>query len=294
MLEINSTSILNSPKIETNHKATKLLETALNHLTVSKAQENLPDYLWPETRFQLHQSRLWKNLNPDVKKNALSLLSQRNLASSWWIENSGRTYGAKMVILAQTHEEKSLHALFTAEEAIHMREFENFMNFSVNWELHSHPMLKPLELVIKQGDRETLLLIVQVLLEGFGLFHYQSLSEDCLSMELKSTYQRILKDEARHHGTGIVFAQEMNPNKESIDHMFEFSREFINSFVNVDWIQTSIEKYYRPLSMKEIKDLKEDLQTEKINTFRKQKFKEMIQKVDQFGLTERLSQERVF
>jgi hypothetical protein len=292
MKGININSVFHLSHLTTDHKAQKLLHTALDKKTLTTRENR--DYLWPATRFSLQHSRFWRKLDPETQKNILILLSQRNLASSWWIENSGRSYGAKMILLAQSEEERSLHCLFTAEETIHMKEFENFMNFNLNWELHSHPMLNPLERVIKEGDRETLLLIVQVLLEGFGLAHYQGLSEDCLSPELKSAYSEILKDEARHHGTGIIFAQEMKPSPNSLDHMFEFSREFIHSFMNVTWIQTALETYTSPLSTKELHDLKEDLQTEKVNHTRCQRFKDMIQKVDHFGLVKRLEENKVF
>ncbi len=292
--QINIQNIFHLKNLEHPHRAHKLLDSALSGLTVSKKAVDLPPYLWPAERFRLHQSRLWRQLGPDQQTQALILLSQRNLASSWWIENSGRTYGSKMILLAESHEEKSLHALFTAEESIHMREFENFMDFNLDWNLHSHPMLEPLAQVISEGERETLLLVVQVLLEGFGLAHYQGLRDDCLFPDLVKAYDRILKDEARHHGTGVIFAQEMSPNQECKNQMVEFSRAFINSFMNVSWIQTAIESQYGPLSKKEIKELDEDLMTQEICHLRKMRFKDMIAKVDRFNLVKKLEEEKVF
>ena len=293
-LDLSVDGLYHSPHLPAGHRVHKLLEGIQEASTVSKKQARMPDYLWGPERFKLNKTKLWQKLNPDQQKETLKLLSERNLSLSWWIENSGRSYCAKMILLSETHEEKSLYSHFCHEEATHMKEFENFMDFKVDWNLHSHPMLTPLSQVIEQGDRDTLVLVVQVLLEGFGLGHYLSLKEDCLLPELSLAYERILKDEARHHGTGVAFAQEMKPSKESFDQMFLFSRAFIETFKNLKWIEDSIQRNYGSLSQLEVKTLHEELGTIETYHERCKRFKTMLLKVDDFGLVKKLEDEGVF
>jgi len=49
-----------------------------------------------------------------------------------------------------------------------------------------------------------LTLLIQVVLEGWGITHYRMMSEACKDPCLKATFQAILRDEAFHHGTGNV------------------------------------------------------------------------------------------
>lgn len=163
-------------------------------------------------------------------------MTQLNLALSAFIETSGHNYGAKMILLSETLEEKSTYALFASDEAVHLREFQNFMNFDFNLKTHHHPMLTPLAEVIKDGSKTSLVFVIQVLLEGFGMSHYHGLRETCLHAPLKETYDQILKDEARHHGTGIILAKEELPTKEDQAQIFEYTRAFVHAMQSAHWL----------------------------------------------------------
>ena len=67
-------------------------------------------------------------------------------------------------------------------------------------------MLRFLADLIEVCDANTLAYLVQVILEGWGLHHYQSLYQSCRDPLLRQRLQAIHKDEALHHHTGeLVF-----------------------------------------------------------------------------------------
>ncbi len=276
-----------------NSKLIKLTETALDKYTVSKKQSFVPKVIWGEERYQLLQSAIFRDLNVNEQLKVYEYLSKQNLSLSWYIERSGHNYGAKMILLSETQEEKSLYALFAAEEAIHQREFENFMDFTPNPEVNWHPLLDPLSKAISEADKQTCLFVIQVLLEGFGMSFYEGLKQTCKIPEMKEVYQRIIADEARHHGSGIVLSEEMKPSNEVKDQVFEYSREFINALKAADWIKNAVHET-RPLSTKEGKSLYEDIAyLDRMNS-RLDKLKMMLMKVDNWDLVKRLEKDQIF
>ncbi len=54
----------------------------------------------------------------------------------------------------------------------------------------------------ERGDANSLVLPMQVVLEGCGLVHYRSLQRGCRDAGLRSVFGAILRDEAMHHGAG--------------------------------------------------------------------------------------------
>ena len=290
-MEIDSTLYLKN--IGNDHPLTNLLERALDQYTVSSSDLDVPNILWPKERYQLEKSDHFLKIEPEIQNKILQHITELNLSLSSYIETSGHNYGAKMILMADTIEEKSLYALFTAEEAIHLKEFQNFMNFKPNPEIHWHPMLNPLASAIKDGEKNTCLYIIQVLLEGFGMAHYTGLKNDCLFDPLKQTYDRILKDEARHHGTGLILSKESQLSKYEKEQIFEYTREFISGLQEANWIINTIEKFGNPMSTKELQKFNEQTNKSDILNLRLQKLKEMLLKVNH-DLVINLEKEKIF
>lgn len=290
-MEIDSTLYLKS--IENEHPLRNLLERALDQYTVSSPSSDVPNILWPKERYQLDKSIFFNSIDKEIQNQILQHITELNLSLSAFIETSGHNYGAKMILMAETIEEKSLYALFTAEEAIHLKEFQNFMNFTPDPKTHWHPMLNPLASAIKEGEKNTCLYIIQVLLEGFGMAHYNGLKADCLYEPLQNTYDRILKDEARHHGTGLILSKESKLSKLENEQIFEYTREFIKSLQEANWVINTIEKFHKPMSKKELILFNEQTDKSNVLNFRLNKLKEMLSKVNQ-DLVKNLEKENIF
>jgi hypothetical protein len=290
---LEQSQILLAPDIEKDHTINALLNSALSKLTVSQPAADIPNILWGENRFGYQKSSHFQKLSQEQKDQILRKLTELNLSLSYWIEKSGHNYGAKMILLSETLQEKSLYALFAAEEAIHLREFQNFMNFNPEWSVHQHPMLTFLSKVIAQGNKPTLVFVVQVLLEGFGMGHYHSLKEDCLHAPLKEAYSRILRDEAAHHGAGIILAPGPEISSENKDQIFEFTRSFITSLQSASWPLKVMEEVSGELTEIEKKRFLDEIEYEKTLSQRRLKFREMIQKADHIGVLARLEKEEL-
>ena len=197
--------------------------------------------------------------------------------------------------ISDTIEEKSLYSLFVAEEATHLKEFTNFMNFDIDLKHHWHPMLNCLSQAIQEGEKNTLTFIIQVLLEGFGIAHYASLRDDCSNELLKKTYDQILIDEARHHGAGIILSGKAKLSKLEEDQIFEYTRMFIKALQQADWLFKATSRFTNNDITKEDKSLfYEQIGYTKKLSARLLKLKAMIAKVDQTGLIENLEREDIF
>lgn len=270
-----------------------MLDKAIEAQTVTEKQTDLPKYFWGADRYGLNRSQKFLKLDKEQQESVLGRLSDLNLSLSYFIERSGHNYGAKMILLSETQEEKSLYALFASEEAIHQREFEHFLSFQPKKETHWHPMLDPLGNVIQEGEKDSLLFVIQVLLEGFGMSFYGGLNEGCLFAPLKKAYDRILFDEARHHGTGLILSKEATLSQLAKDQIFEYSREFIQSLQSAGWIKEAMENHCGHFSKKEEATFWEELGYEKMLADRRLKLKTMIQKVDSIGLVSKLEKDNV-
>ena len=271
-----------------------LLDKGISNYTISEKDQHVPDVLWGKERYQLEKSTAFNALDLQIQHKVLKRITELNLSLSYFIEMSGHNYGAKMILLADSIQEKSLFCMFAAEEAIHMREFSNFMNFTVDPKIHWHPMLNPLGKVIYEGEKNTCLYIIQVLLEGFGMGHYNSLKTDCLYPQLVDVYGRILKDEARHHGAGLILVKESHLNKNEREQIFEYTREFVTALQSANWILNIIEEYSAPLSKAQKAKHYEQVQHQRLMEKRLKSLKDMLLKADRENLVADLERDGVF
>ncbi len=287
-------SIFFAPSLEPGHSLSLILDKGLEQYGIGGRTDPVPEILWRKERYALQRSPVFLRLDPAIQDRVLARISRLNLSLSYFIERSGHQYGAKMILLAERMEEKSLYCLFAAEEAMHLRLFENFMNFKPDPALDWHPMLEPLSRVIRDGGRQACILFVQVLLEGFGMGHYRSLMEDCLHPPLVQAFQRILKDEARHHGAGLVLAKESTLTPSERDEVFEYTREFVGALQSANWVVRAMEECGGGLSAAELRAHHEAVGTREIFGRRLEGFREMLAKVDREGLLGQLEREGLF
>jgi hypothetical protein len=246
---LTSDSTFFSKEIEADHLLNQVLAKGLDQYTVSKKDLETPKILWSKERYQLEKASAFTSLSPETQNDILRKITELNLSLSYFIEKSGHNYGAKMILMADSIQEKSLYCLFAAEEAIHLNEFSNFINFKVNPQTHWHPMLDPLAQVIHEGEKNTCLYVIQVLLEGFGMGHYNSLRNDCQYAPLVEVFNRIIKDEARHHGAGLILAKESHLSKIEREQIFEYTRNFVKAMQSANWLLKVIEESSAPMSV---------------------------------------------
>ena len=89
------------------------------------------------------------------------------------------------------------------------------------------PFLELLSAVIENGSRTCLQYIVQVVLEGWGLTHYRHLRDVCSNDALRDVFDRILGDEAAHHGSGILLLNDGAALSEHKQEIQAWMRRFL-------------------------------------------------------------------
>ncbi len=164
-------------------------------------QIDQPAY-WEADYFGLNRVRLFQDANPVEQHAILQQASERLMHEAYFIEKAGMGYMSRMVLLAESTDERMLYTFFAADETTHFVQICPFL--SREPEAIANPFLQLLAEVAEADDKALLLFVIQVVLEGWGLTHYRFLSKDCLNPQLSQLFHSFLQDESRHHGTGVT------------------------------------------------------------------------------------------
>jgi hypothetical protein len=189
------------PYIDEEDKLRRILDAALK----SKLGKDITPYTntiyWNAEHFDLHKVKIFIDSTDDEQSKILHLCNQALLEEAYFIEKAGVGYMAKMVLLAETIEERMLYALFSADEVTHLAQISQFLPSQLV--VTNNPFLHLLADVAESSEKAVLLFVLQVILEGWGLTHYRKLAENCQDTKLKAILQSFLEDESRHHATGV-------------------------------------------------------------------------------------------
>ncbi len=207
-------------------KLNKILSKRFRSVPTSENLSEISGY-WSAEVYNLNKSDIYNGLTEDQKIIVLGLLNRGRLEEAYHIEKAGVSYGAKMVIKSSTYEERQLYALFTADEARHLNIMESYLP-SISDSYLENPFLEFLNCTIEEAPKEVLVFIIQVLLEGWGIKHYQSMKDTCNHSDLKNSLQFIINDEVAHHGSGVLLFKEDNLSDSSRDMICSIITDFLN------------------------------------------------------------------
>ena len=214
---------MNLPSRADDSKLASVLLSALRKRSVLPACATGP--FWSEQFFGLHNCSRFVEASEKEQKEVLALCSASVLEEAYFIEKSGMAFAAKMVLLSETVEERMLYSLFASDEATHFELIRRFVDEN-NVDCESNPFLNLLSQFIESGEPVALQFVVQVVLEGWGLGYYRSLAQACTDESLREVFEAILRDEASHHGSGLVLFSEAQRNetisKQIVDVMVQF------------------------------------------------------------------------
>jgi hypothetical protein len=190
------------PSLASDHLLQRILTAALP----DQNNCHFPDqaHYWNADFFNLDRVKIFQESTIDEQLKILAIVNLSLLRESYFIEKAGVGYMAKMVLLAETIEERIIYGLFVADEATHLKQI---MGFLPEMELNNNindPFLILLSEVIESSDKAVLLFVLQVVLEGWGLSHYRSLGKGCRNPILAAIFSSFLQAESRHHGTGTT------------------------------------------------------------------------------------------
>lgn len=189
-----------------NHKLNRVLASALGARGMTDiAMVNPPTIYWEASYFNLDRVSIFRAASPLEQQRILQRLNHGLLQESLYIEQAGVGYMAKMVLMAESAQERMLYSLFSADETTHLAQLQPYlpaMNLSTT--APDDPFLQLLSDVVNSMDKAMLLFVLQVVLEGWGLTHYRRLAKGCMDGGLRDLFQSFLQAESRHHGAGVM------------------------------------------------------------------------------------------
>lgn len=202
MTAIDVRAGMDLPSLPASHKLQPVLRSALG---APRSTESAPTTHghWEAAFFGLDRSRVFRQAREEEQARIVDEAGRALLEEAYFIEKSGISFAAKMVLLADSIEERALYALFAADEATHFSAIRRFL-IDEREAPGQNPFFALLSSLIEEGERATLQFVVQIVLEGWGLRHYRHLRDACTNLELRGVFDAILADEAAHHGSGRV------------------------------------------------------------------------------------------
>jgi hypothetical protein len=204
----NSEETLTATHDHADEKACNLIHAFLKKGGRVQPHTINPTPLWPADFFHLDKSSLFQRSPIEEQYQILSYCTQDLLNESYFIEKIGIAYAAKLVLLSPSTEAKQLFSFIGADEATHLEWILPYIPEAIRTQ-PTGPLLALITQITQLNNANLLYYLVQIILEGWGLKHYKSLSQYCLDPYFKTILDRILQDEALHHHSGkILFSSD--------------------------------------------------------------------------------------
>ena len=219
---------LDAPNLREGHELYAVLTSALkSRAALPSIGANAAQAYWPATHFKLDQVAIFRDASEEDQARILQGCSRDILEEAYYIEKCGMYFAAKMSLLAESAQERALYSLFAADEAVHFNWISRYVAPPETAAPLANPFIRLLDEILQSGGKLTLVCIVQVVLEGWGISHYHALTRDCRDAELKQIFENIIKDEARHHASGVILFNEQHPSAEQISKLVELLRRLL-------------------------------------------------------------------
>lgn len=186
-MSILMNKILKKPHEDANSNLIKILSGRLKRLGREKCDAgelSLP--CWTSEFFGLNNSSgFYSRLSLAQQKEIVIQCNDNLLLESYFIEKLGMAYCAKMSLASETVEAAQTYMLIGADEATHLRWLTPYVPASKR----TSPIgvfLDYLTTLVEHADTTCLIFLLQIILEGWGIKHYQRLADSCSNTKLKS------------------------------------------------------------------------------------------------------------
>lgn len=232
---------------------------------------------WPAEHFGLQQAGVFANAAAPVQTKILWDCAHATLGEAVQIERAGIAYAAKMSLIADTTTERQLYGVFVADEVAHLESLKPFLASDAIEE--DGPFLQLLSEVIETGSRTCLQYVVQVVLEGWGLTHYRKLRDACEDDALRNVFDRILSDEAAHHGSGVLLLDDRANLLDHKDEILRWMTRFL-ALVQMGPLSTlaAIEHQLGPLAPRQRRETLEEMGARTHSAIRLDLLRELMRK----------------
>ena len=200
-MELNDVKLYLETNESSNTRFKKVLNSCFPKPAAATATVPATHIYWGAATFGLDTVDVFQRLGVELRDAVLKVVNEESMRESCFIEMAGLSYTARMGLESNCLDERLFYAMMASEEATHYQMLRPFVPTSV---LDRGPdeFTQLIGEMITSADREQVIFLIQVLLEGWGLTHFSALAADCQNHDLRNVFKAILKDEARHHAAG--------------------------------------------------------------------------------------------
>ncbi|HST20756.1 MAG TPA: ferritin-like domain-containing protein [Blastocatellia bacterium] len=246
------------------HELYSVLQSALKSRAVlERDHKNDSQIFWPAKHFNLDRVTIFRDASEEEREQILEACCRDLLEEAYWIEKLGMYFAAKMSLMAYSTEERMLYSLFAADEAVHFSWISSYVSAEHIKDANGNHFINLLNNIVRGEDKLTLTYMVQVILEGWGLNHYHALLRDSTDAGLSKVFESIIKDEARHHASGLILFNEQKPSSSQVESLVEMmSRLLFMVQVGPQSVVSQIEQVKGHLSRAQKGKIFEELQCE--------------------------------
>lgn len=216
---------LSAPDLPAGHPLHSVLAAALKGRRPQRNEASAETPYWPASYFGLDRTRRFLEASESDQRAILLGCSRNILSEIYYIEKSGMYFASKMCLLAESVQERMLFSLIAADEATHFHWISRYVSADAVADYNHNPFLRLLDQVLTKDDRMTLSYIIQVVLEGWGIHYYRSLAQTCLDLELANVFERMIRDEGRHHAAGLAQFKSLSTKWNGSDRILDILSE---------------------------------------------------------------------
>jgi hypothetical protein len=291
---LSKNHLLYNNHLANDHKLNNLIQKAIQDKLLPQKEDQIFPFYWDAKRFGFQNTNLFTNFSVSEQNNVLSFLSKMNINMSYFIEKCAYNYGAKMILLSETEEEKIYYSIFTYEEALHQKEFDKFISNKPTPSTAIHPLLNPLTRCIEQAEKDASVFVVQVLLEGYGMYIYKSLGETTISNDLQNVYKKIVQEEAGHHGSGLLIAEKDSIDETAQAEIIDYTWEFSEAIQNPCMIRQALESVDGKMSNTQFKNILDSMSYAANAQQRLDLLKNLLKRFDHWNIFQKLENKNAF
>lgn len=158
--------------------------------------------IWSPEFFHIEKSKYFNALNSYERDEVLANCAALILNEAIAIEHAGIYFGHKMALLAKTEQERHYYTHLALEELNHLNLLRSQ---GAECDFSNKPSMgQGLTSLIEQEKRLPLILLIQIVLEGWGINYFNGLVDFTTNQDIKNIFREILSDEYKHHAGGLV------------------------------------------------------------------------------------------
>lgn len=195
-------SLLDPRKRESDERVNRVVDGFARRRAPSATDAACGNAHWDAAFYGLDRVPGFSGADPAIRRQVLDGCGEHLLWESYYIEQCGIAFCARMVLLAEDVPTRKLYSLIGADEATHEHWLAGWLQHSAS--RPPDPFNLFVAALVESGEPQPLSYVLQVVLEGFGIQHYRSLAQGCREPALTTTLRTMMSDEGTHHAGGVA------------------------------------------------------------------------------------------